>query len=542
MTGPGARSPRAFLREEGPYLAASLAGAALLHGLAAWPLRVPGYMDACYYYNGAVNLYQGRGFWDTSLWNYLDDPAGLPHPSHLYWMPLPSVLLYLAFLVAGPGLRVAQAANVFLSAFLPPLAYTLARASGGERWQGGLAAGLTALSGLYLVYWPAPDGFSLFGLVGALALVALAWGLERPGPWPFALAGVLGGLAHLTRADGLLLALLAVTLPWWAYGRQAHRRADGKRWRAALVAALAALATYLLAMAPWFARNLQVIGRPLPASGLQTLFLRDYDDLFAYGRPLSLEGYLAWGWGNILRSKATALWTNAQTVVAAWLQVFAAPLAAWGFWRWRRRAWVQVATLYGALLYGVMSLGFSAPGPRGALLHSGTALLPFLYAAVGPGLEAAVTWAQRYRTHWRPAAACRTFAAGLLAISALFSGLAYARALQGGEALPPWNKRDALYPQVEAWLAAHASPDDRLMVVNPPCYAYFSGRPALAIPNEPLDVVLTAADRYAVRYLLVEANHPRPLEGLYGGREGHPRLRPLQRWEDATLFAVEGVR
>ncbi len=538
MSGPGAPPLRSFLREEWPYLASLLVGTVLLHGLAAWPLRVPGYMDACYYYNGAVALYQGRGFWENSLWNYLDDPAGLPHPSHLYWMPLPSVLLALAFRVAGPGLRVAQAANVVLSACLPPLAYALARWSGGARWQGVLAGGLAAFSGFYLVYWPAPDGFALFGLVGALVLLALAWGLERPGPWPFALAGALGGLAHLTRADGLLLAVLAVALPWGAAARQG--RGQASRWQKAAASAGLALGAYLLVIAPWFARNLRVLGRPLPAGGLATLFLRDYDDLFAYGRELTLEGYLAWGLPNILRSKAEALWTNAQTVVAVWLQVFAAPLAVWGLWRWRRRAWVQVAALYGVLLYGAMSLAFSAPGPRGALFHSGTALLPSLYAAVGPGLEAAVAWACRIRRHWRPVRAARVFAGGLLALSALVSGALYARALWGGGTLPPWNERDALYPQVEAWLAGHAAPDDRLMVVNPPCYTYFSGRPTLAIPNEPVEVVLAAADRYGVRYLLLEANHPWPLKGLYEGREAHPRLRPLQRWGDATLFAVEG--
>ncbi|MGC8838556.1 MAG: hypothetical protein ACP5UM_09080 [Anaerolineae bacterium] len=530
---------RTFLREEWRCMAAFLVGTALLHGATAWPLRVPGYMDACYYYNGAVNLYEGQGFWDHSLWNYLGDPAGLPHPSHLYWMPLPSVLLALAFLAAGPGLRTAQAANVLLSACLPPLAYALARGSGGERWQGVLAGGLTAFSGFYLVYWPAPDGFALFGLVGTLALLALAWGLERPGPWPFALAGALGGLAHLTRADGLLLAGLAVALPWWAAARQGRGQAG--RWRRAAAFSGLALGAYLLVMAPWFARNLRVLGRPLPAEGLATLFLRDYDDLFAYGREVSLREYLAWGLPNILRSKVKALWLNAQTVVAVWLQVVAAPLAAWGLWRWRRRAWVQVGALYGALLYAAMSLAFSAPGPRGALLHSGTALLPSLYAAVGPGLEAAVAWTSRIRRHWQPARATRVFAAGLLALSALTTGVAYARAIWGGGALPPWNERDALYPQVEAWLAGRAAPDDRLMVVNPPCYTYFSGRPTLAIPNEPAVVVLRAADRYRVRYLLLEANHPRPLDGLYEGREEHPRLRPVQRWGDATLFAVEGV-
>jgi len=65
-------------------LAVRLATAALI--------RRPGYMDTAYYAAGAVRLAQGGGFSEPFLWNYLDDPAGLPHPGFLYWMPLPSLL------------------------------------------------------------------------------------------------------------------------------------------------------------------------------------------------------------------------------------------------------------------------------------------------------------------------------------------------------------------------------------------------------------------------------------------------------------------
>ncbi len=34
----------------------------------------------------------GYGFSEMVLWNFLDDPEGLPHPSHGYWMPLVSIL------------------------------------------------------------------------------------------------------------------------------------------------------------------------------------------------------------------------------------------------------------------------------------------------------------------------------------------------------------------------------------------------------------------------------------------------------------------
>ena len=64
----------------------------------------------------------------------------------------------------------------------------------------------------------------------------------------------------------------------------------------------------------------------------------------------------------------------------------------------------------------------------------------------------------------------------------------------------------------------------------------------MAIPNEPVPVVLEAADRYQARFLLLEPNHPQPLDGLYGGEEHHPRLRPQADWDGTTLFEIEGAQ
>ena len=52
----------------------------------------PGYMDADYYFVGGIQLAEGKGFTEPYLWNYLDNPTGLPHPSHTYWMPLASIV------------------------------------------------------------------------------------------------------------------------------------------------------------------------------------------------------------------------------------------------------------------------------------------------------------------------------------------------------------------------------------------------------------------------------------------------------------------
>jgi hypothetical protein len=60
-----------------------LAGLGLIAALFVAAFQsAPGYMDADYYYAGGRTLATGHGFTEMVLWNYLDNPAGLPHPSN----------------------------------------------------------------------------------------------------------------------------------------------------------------------------------------------------------------------------------------------------------------------------------------------------------------------------------------------------------------------------------------------------------------------------------------------------------------------------
>src|SRR5712692_1704358 len=85
----------------------------------ALPIQQAGYMDASYAMHIAENLARGHGFVEDVLWNYLDQPAGLPHPSNLYWMPLPSILIAPLYEIFGVSYRVAQIPFILISSFLP---------------------------------------------------------------------------------------------------------------------------------------------------------------------------------------------------------------------------------------------------------------------------------------------------------------------------------------------------------------------------------------------------------------------------------------
>ncbi len=492
------------------------------------PIRQPGYMDAAYSYDIALNLAQGQGFVEPFLWNYLDNPSGLPHPSHLYWMPLPTILAWVGLSLFWKSYQAAQVPFAVLAALLPLVSYWVAVQTTGSRRHGWLVGLLTLFSGFYLLYWNHTDNFTPFALAGSLSLVA-AWRAGRAresgagGRWAL-VAGALAGLAHLSRADGPLL-LIAIGLVWGQSLIANLRSPTTGNWRLETKDLLLVILGYVLVMLPWFVRNWTVIGAPLPAAGTQTIWLTTYDDLFSYGRELSPQTYLAWGWANILRSKLNALWLNTQTVVAVFCMIFLAPLVPIGWWRLRRHVLYRLAAWYGLLLFLAMTFVFTFPGPRGGLFHSGGALLPFIFTAALVGLDAVVEWAATRRRGWDAHAAKQVFGAGLVGLALLVSGFLYYRGVTVGTR---WRGDDTAYGRLIEWLDSQGQGETVVMIGDPTDYWYHGGGPSIVVPNEPVETVLAVADRYGARYLVLDRNRPAPLAPLYEGAETHPRLRPAQ--------------
>jgi len=108
--------------------------ALLLNFAAAASIREPGYLDDAYYFGGALRLAQGHGFSEPYLWNYLGSPTLLPQPSHLYWMPLISILAAASMTLFGQSFAAARLPLVICASLLPLVTYTIAwRATGLRR-------------------------------------------------------------------------------------------------------------------------------------------------------------------------------------------------------------------------------------------------------------------------------------------------------------------------------------------------------------------------------------------------------------------------
>ncbi len=495
-------------------LVAILALALGVRLLTAWFLRQPGYTDACYYAVGARQLAAGQGFSEPFLWNYLSAPASLPQPGYRYWMPLAAMLGWLGLALFGNSFRAMQAPFVILAAALPLVAYAIAWDLTGKRRHATLAGFLAVFPGFYAHVLVLPDNFAPFALAGSACLWAAGRGLRDGRPLWFGLAGLAAGLGHLARADGLLLlgvALLAATV---GAGKKPNLRTCPLPLASCLLG-------YLLVMGPWFARNWWAFGTPLPSVGIRTAFLTTYDDLFAYGRPPTLESYLAWGWGAILQSKGEALLLNLERLWVEGLLVFLLPFTVMGLWRLRRQRLLWPFFCYLPLLFLTMTWIFTFPGMRGGLFHSGGALLPFFFAAAGPGLEEALAWAVQRLRGWQMRTAWPVFSAGLVGLAVLLTALALGRAgVFSGE----WNERGQEYVEIGRWLAGQGQGRAVVMVGDAPAFTWHTGHPAIAIPNEPPDTVLAVADRYGARYLVLDDTRPRTTDALYRGEMTHPRL------------------
>jgi hypothetical protein len=437
-------------------------------------------------------------------------------------MPLTAMVGWLGLEVFGDSFGAMQVPFVLLSALLPLVACAVAWDLTGEQKHAILAGLLAIFPGLYTHVLVLPDNFALFALTGSVCLWAAGRGLCDRRPLWFGLAGLMAGFGHLARADGLLLAgvalaaALAPALPTFRDADGSHEPA--RRWMAGVVLVLGG---YLLVMGPWFVRNWIVFGAPLAGAGTTTMYLTTYDDMFAYGRPLTLEGYLAWGGGEILKSKAQALWVNLQRLWVENLLIVLLPFSALGLWKLRHDRMLWPFFLYLPLLFVTMTFIFTFPGMRGGLFHSGGALLPFFFAAAGPGLEVALRWAAKRFKGWHARRAWPVFSAGLVGIAVLMTAFAL---WQAGVLSSEWNERDRGYAEIDEWLAEEGAGQAVVMVGNAPGFTWHTGQPSIAIPNEPLETILAVADSYDAQYLVLDDARPRTTDELYVDEIAHPRL------------------
>ena len=495
---------------------------------------LPGYLDSDYYYAGGLQLVRGNGFNEPYIWNYLDDPEGIPHPSHSYWFPLASILAAASMLLTGQQTyAAARVVFIAVSASIPvltaALAFDLTR-----RKDLAFTSGLLAVFSIYHVpFMPVTDNFAPFMLLGGI--VFLLMGRDH---WAAYLGiGISAGLMNLARNDGLLwLGLsgyMVLLYVWKRDGTILHRLQMVLKY-ASLV-----LLGYFLVMGPWFARNMLVFGAPIAPGGSRILWLTNYNDTFAYpAEQVNAQAWMNAGWKAALQVRLRALRLNLLNTFAAQGGILLFPFIIIGLWQARGSLRTRVAILGWSLLLFVMTVVFPFAGARGGFFHAGTAFQPLWWAVAPLGLERTVRFI-RDRNMLNDLA-YGVFRGALVGICMLLTGLIiWLRILQ-----PGWQPEEELYMRVEQFLVEKGADYDEIAIVrNPPGYYLISGRSTIVMPPGGPEATLALAARYGAAYFVLEPSGVlEQFRELYEDYRDYPGFEYLGEVEGARIFALHPAR
>jgi hypothetical protein len=464
----------------------------------------PGYIDAAYYFGGGIQLATGRGFTEPYLWNYLDGAKSLPHPSHAYWMPLASMVSAFGMWLAGDvSYAAARLPFIMIAALAAPVTAELAYTFTKRRDLAAASALLAVFSIFHAPFVGVTDNYGLYMLFGGLYFLAAAKLMEDSarGKFWFAL-GVLAGLLSLSRSDGLLWLGMTLLFALFLERQSSHveNYSVAKFLSIAGRRASISLLGFLLVMFPWYARNVAVFGAPMAPSGGRALWLQNYSQTFIYPPELlTLESFLAHGWGNILADRLHALGVN---LLAAWTAhggIVLFPFIVAGVIYFRRDDRVRLAAIGWLVLFAVMTVLFPFAGPRGAFFHAGAAFQPMWWSLAPPGLDALSYALAKKRG---VGSQLKSMLRSALVLSAILLTLyvSHLRLFTLG-----WGEGEAEYPAVERYLLdSGIAANVPVIVRNPPGYYISTGRPAVVIPHGGAQAILLVAEQFDAEYLILE--------------------------------------
>ncbi len=487
-------------------------GGTLICFVSLFTRRYTGYMDADYYFTVARELASGHGFIQNFLWNYLDNPVGLPHPAFTYWMPLSSI-------IAASGLFVTQSNEfvfaripfVLIYGFVPVLVANISFQITKQRLTAWLAALLSIFCGFYLRYISEPDSFGISMLLGTMIIFLST---RKFSGWrntvvPIFL-GIFAGLMHMSRADGIIWLVVCVVGLFSSQltgSKHTYLEIFKKLISKDVIIGIAlALAGYLLISTPWYLRNIELFKSLVPPGNSKALFLIEYDQLFSYpASHITFMGWWQYGIGEILKNVASALGTNLVTALVVQGNIVMLPLAIIGVLKsWKSPA-AKLTTFTWIVIFFSMSVFFPFAGRRGGFLHSGAALQPLIWIYATIGLRIAISKGIELR-NWDRKSANLVFNGFFLAIAIfvsvyIFRGDVKNQYTSSGGML--WSD----YKSVDEYIKElDGGKDFRVMVNNPAAYNAATMRQAIVLPYGNLAVMKAAASDYEIDYLILDNN------------------------------------
>lgn len=481
-----------------------------------------GYMDADYYYAAAREIFAGHGFTQNFLWNYLDNPVGLPHPSFTYWMPMSSLISTLGLWVFRQDkLLFARVPFVLVFSFVPVISAYMGYRISSSRLNGLLAGLLSLFSGFYLRYITEPDSFSILMILGTAIIKLLSIYEERWKTWviPF-IIGLSAGLIHLARADGLLWLVAAVigicltSLPKHTGDRE-KLQVDPLRISKLLGQVVLVCFGYVIVTFPWYLRNLTFFHSLFPPGNFRTALLTEYDQMFSYpASMINISGWWDQGVAKILANILNAAGTNLISAIVIQGNIVILPFAIFGMMKRRDKIDVKVTFLIWIGIFCAMSFIFPFAGARGGYLHSVAAIQPVIWAYGVFGLRESITWMTKWR-NWDEKVAIKFFSFIFLCVSIMISGYVVI-----GDKINQSSSRTAIlwndYSKVDAFIRQTGSKQKfSVMVNNPPAFQIATNQMAYILPYGTVDTLLEAGKDFGIDYLILDRSHIQPYDDLY---------------------------
>ncbi|HXG26224.1 MAG TPA: glycosyltransferase family 39 protein [Candidatus Binatia bacterium] len=472
----------------------------------------PAYPDSYYYVEVARSIAAGNGLNVDFIWIFAEvggriptEPV-LPIPSNAHWLPLASLLQAPFISLLGPTPVASAIPGLLIGSLAAPLTWTMARDFGSRETVARAAGVLVAIPGAVTVFMAQPETFGISIALVPATLWAMARGLRGDGR-AFALAGLLAGVMGLLRNDGVLLAG-TIALVWLADRlRWLRNRRGGRSWTRvedrppiAFVAALAAAALFLLVVGPWWARQLAVFGSISPTSSTgAALWIKDFSEWNSITADVSLRAFLAQGWAEILASRLDGL-TAALTIFAVLVcSVVLVPFLLLGALAKRGSRDFQPWFAYTFVVFAGATLLYPVHVPGGTFIHTAIGLLPGAMILSIEGVLALVSFLAGRRRAWDERIAGSVLVWGVVALVVVV-GVIFGRPVQ-----VQWEIAREQRVAVARDLDAMGVPrTDRLLSIDAGGFKYYTGRPGVVTPDDPIETIEAVARAYGARWLIVE--------------------------------------
>ena len=500
----------------------------------------PAYPDSYYYVDVARAIAAGHGLNVDFVWifaevgNRIPDVPTLPVPSNAHWLPLASLVQVPFITVLGPTALASALPLVLIGSLAAPLTWAIARDARAEPLVAVTAGVLSAVPAAATVFMAQPENFAIMHTLVAATIWMTARGLKGDNR-AYAFAGLLAGLASLGRNDGVFLGA-AVGLVWfWDRWRWMRSRRGSGSWfhvedrrPIAFWAAVGCLGLFLLVMGPWWARQVSVFGSISPTSSNgAALWIRTIHEWNSITAHPSLGQFLDQGWGTIIASRLAGLGSAIGNFAVVIGSVILIPFILVGAIGRARSRDFGPWFLYTGVVFTTATLLYPLHVPGGAFIHSAIGLAPHATILAMEGVLLLVRWIASRRRTWDERSAGTVMTWGVVGM-VIITAVVFARPV-----ITRWDETRQPRIQLAAELDRLGVPiTDRLMTIDAAGFKYWTGRPGVVSPDDPIETIEAVARAYDIRWLVIERDDAAEALGPVLKGEIHPA------WIGAPLFTV----